>query len=398
MSGGEHREVRDLSTRALIAAVHPDPAGFAGLAAARADRIDWSWLLGCAQAHKVPALVAARMEQSGVQPYLPEAIRARAARLRQEAREQAQRAQQALRELAEGFARAGVPFFVIKGSVLAEHIYRDPTLRRFFDIDVVVPPAELRRAEQQLRSWGYHIGQAEKLLARALGSDAEVRAAEELTQRFYQRFEYELPLVPAKGDGRMAVDVHWHVAPPHRLRATAAQLWAQTVPVCVAGTEVRTFNPEATLIHLAVHATSCTFAGFRLLHLCDVAWAVARRRAPHEPLWALADAWNARAQLDAALEMVERVLQVAVPPGMRTRPRRSGAWLRAAAGPTFLLDGWRGTGVSAPKRLGAELLWGLGMGCLMHNLRRSMRVRRARLEWMMQRRVLRRARSAAAAP
>jgi hypothetical protein len=188
----------------------------------------------------------------------------------------------------------------------------------------------------------------------------------------------------------MAVDVHWHVAPPRRLRATAEQLWAQTVPVCVAGTEVRTFNREATLIHLAVHATTCTFAGFRLLHLCDLAWAAARHPPPHEPLWALADAWGAWGRLDAALEMVERALQVAVPPGMRTRPRRTGAWLRAAARPTFLLDGWRGTGASAPKRLGAELLWGLGMGCLTHNLQRSLRVRLARLEWMMQRRALRR--------
>ena len=44
------------------------------------------------------------------------------------------------------------------------------------------------------------------------------------------------------------------------------------------GIEVTTLDPEATLIHLAVHALEAWFHGFKLLHLYDVAWTIARWR------------------------------------------------------------------------------------------------------------------------
>lgn len=341
--------------------------------------------------HKVAALVAARIEQGALQGHLPDGVRTKLEGIRQDARQQAERARQTLRDLADHFGRAGVPFLVIKGSVLAELIYHDPMIRRFFDVDVVVPPARLGEAEALLRSWGYRIGQVGKLLTTAPRGKDEERDAEALTQRFYERFEYELPLVPPASDQRLAVDVHWHVAPPSRLHATAQQLWEQTAAVVVADTAIQTFNPEATLIHLAVHATTCSFAGFRLLHLCDVAWAASAMPPPYDRLWQLARAWGVDAHLDTVLDMTERVLSIACPPGLRLGRRPRGAlnpWFRWATRAVFLVSANDAEMQSGVRRAWNELVWSLGMQCLGHNVQRSLRVRVARLRWEMLRRRL----------
>ena len=136
---------------------------------------------------------------------------------------------------AEQFGRAGIPFFMIKGSILAEHIYRDPSLRRFSDLDLVVHRDTLARAEELLRSLGYRLGQVDILLNPPPKGPTQWRAAEALTRRFYERFEYELPFYAPPGGELLPVDLHWHVAPGFRLHTSAAQLWEQTVAVTVAG-------------------------------------------------------------------------------------------------------------------------------------------------------------------
>ena len=241
--------------------------------------------------------------------------------VRQEARRHADVAQRTLNRLAEQFGREGIPFFVIKGSVLAEHVYGDPSLRRFADVDLVTRRELLGRAETVLRSLGYRLGQVEQLLATPPHGPAESQAAEALTRRFYESSQYELPFDVPRSVGLLPVDLHWHVAPAFRLNATADQLWEQTVAVVVAGTRVTTFNPAATLIHLAVHASTCALAAFRMLHFCDVAWAATRWSDEADRLWALAEAWGVATHLDVVLDTVERGLGVAHSPYAATRGR-----------------------------------------------------------------------------
>src|SRR5262249_47805227 len=155
---------------------------------------------------------------------------------RQEARQHANAAQHTLHRLAELFNPEGIPLFVIKGSVLAEHVYADSSLRRFADVDLVTRRAMLGRAEALLRSLGYQFGQVEELLATSPKGPIESQAAEALTRRFYERFQYELPFDAPRGGELLPVDLHWHVAPALRLKVSAEQLWEQTVPVFVAGT------------------------------------------------------------------------------------------------------------------------------------------------------------------
>ena len=381
--------VRDLSRAALVAALRPDSGDFVSLVQMHAQRIDWPWVVERAKTHKVAGLLAGRVESGGVAALLAADSATQLRAIRAEACRHAHTARRALHELAGQFSRERIPLLVVKGSVLAECVYGDPTLRRFFDIDIVVPPDSVDRTEALLRSVGYRLGQVEKLLAAQPNGDAEARLAEAVTYQFYRRFEYELPFVVSKGMSGLAVDLHWHIAPRARLRISPQELWRHTVPVAVADTEVLTLTPAATVIHLAVHATTCAFAGFRLLHLCDVAWAAAHFGDQLDGVWELAERWGIDAHLDGVFAMTEGVLGVSLPAVVRRAGRARNALTRpafaVAASATFLVGDAGASNAAWWKRAWNEVTWSLAMRCLRHNLGRSVRVRLSRMRWQWRR-------------
>ena len=133
-------------------AVNPESSAFESYLARHGEIIDWPWLLERAAAHKVAALVAARVEESGLTAHLDPAVQRQLQYARQSARRNAQQALYTLREISPLFDRAGVPFAVLKGVVLAEHVYQSLDLRSFVDTDLVVPPDAVAPAEAALRS------------------------------------------------------------------------------------------------------------------------------------------------------------------------------------------------------------------------------------------------------
>jgi hypothetical protein len=222
-----------------------------------------------------------------------------------------------------------------------------------------------------LQSHGYQQGQVRQTLG-ARPNERQVPAARRMTRRFYERFDHELPFVAPAGSGLLPVDLHWRIAPRRRLAIDADALWQEARPARLADVEVSTLSPEATLIHLALHATTCSFAAFRLLHLCDVAWAVHRSAHDPERLRQLAERWGARQHLGVVLEMARRLFDS---PG--------GAGAASIVSPrvtddSFLLEG---TPRSLPGRVWKETVWGIAMGCLSHNVARSAAMRWTRVLW-----------------
>src|SRR5260221_10786166 len=76
---------RELSRRLLIMSLQPDSSGFRSWVDRHASQIDWLWVLRRAQAHKVAALLAARVEESGVLATLDADIGMQFREVRQEA-------------------------------------------------------------------------------------------------------------------------------------------------------------------------------------------------------------------------------------------------------------------------------------------------------------------------
>ncbi|PYM53698.1 MAG: hypothetical protein DMD79_25910, partial [Candidatus Rokuibacteriota bacterium] len=145
----------DLSRRALLAATVPDAGAFERLVAGHAPEIDWAWLIERASVHKVAALLATRLARLGVERDFPDPVRRQLDTIRRRAAERAGHAARTLREVASALEARDIPVFVIKGSVLAEHVYGDPDVRPFDDVDLVIPKTMMGPAEAALLSLGY---------------------------------------------------------------------------------------------------------------------------------------------------------------------------------------------------------------------------------------------------
>jgi hypothetical protein len=353
------------SRRALLSSIAPRGAADSD----GKGNVDWAWVLDRARAHRVAAIAALRLRGS---PRLSEEERRVVEQAREQARRKTSDAERTLALLAGRFGEEGIPFLVTKGIVLSERVYPRNDMRDFSDVDLVVRPEHVGTAARLLESSGFRLGQVRQTLGVRPGAD-DLAAARRLTRWFYERFDYELPFLAGAKSGLLPIDLHWRLAPRRRLAIEAEALWKETQPVTVGGVTVTTLTSEATLIHLAVHATTCTFASFRLLHLCDVAWAL--HRSAHSPrrLWNLAADWGADRHLAVVFETTSRLFGVPAPRG-----EAPAGGLSRVARPSFLVDEPR---ASLGARIRREALWGWTMGCLGSNVERSVGVRLARAAW-----------------
>ncbi len=174
----------------------------------------------------------------------------------------------------------------------------------------------LAQGEKALGSLGYRFQSPRvkamtfaPVRARPKGSP-DSRVPEATARQLYETYHCHFVFVPPKDDDRLPLELHWHVVPPGILKVSPAGLWERTTSINVAGTSVRTLDLEATLAYGAVHAMVSGVGRFKLLHLCDVAWLVARLGSELRCglLWELADAWGARHYLDRALQASEEIL------------------------------------------------------------------------------------------
>ena len=311
----------------LLAAICPDPSALAAIGVTARGQLDWDWLLERARAHKVAALLATRIVEQEWAVSLPEGIRNVLDEIRSQAQRRAVWARRTLQEVAGALTARAVPFLVLKGSVLAEQVYGDPTRRPFYDVDVLVPLDRLDDAETALIALGYRFGlPALRALAFVpdnvrLAGPPDVLVSEPLARALYRTYHHHFIYMPPKGDERLPVELHWHVAAPRSFPAGPSALWAHATPTVVAETSVQTLGLEATLVYVAFHAMKDGAASFRLLHLCDVAWLLARFGHCYQPdrVSAIAAAWHASHHLARALNAAGDLLGV---PGITAQASR----------------------------------------------------------------------------
>ena len=351
--------------RALLLAARPDAGAFTAWARAHAAEADWRWLLRTSRAHKLAALLAARLDAAGVGDALDAETRQRFADAGSEAVQRAATAERTIATVGEAFAAVGVPMFVVKGSVLSHLVYGDPRLRRFADVDAVVRAADVPRAEAVLRELDYLPGGVEGILATAPAGDAERAFAVELVRRFDDR-HLAAHTWYAPGGGRLSIDLHWHIAPA-RLHIAEDAYWKETAPVALGSAAALTLTPPATLIHLAAHATTCLLNGFRLLHLVDVAWAATRFAEHAAATWRLAEQWRVAPHLAQVLAMAARLLEIELPLAA-AGPRYAHPLAPVATAEPFLFHATTLTTRSAADRLWRELAWAAAMGCMQRNV------------------------------
>ena len=188
---------------------------------------------------------------------------------------------------------SAIPVVALKGAYLAEAVYGDVALRPMCDVDLMVPRAELPRAQAILLDLGgvYH--------------QSENHESFDWTGHHHMR-----PVVVRD----LTLEIHWTIVPPTwPVRIDAAGLWDRARPVTIAGVEVLALSPEDLLLHLCLSFIDSGLTGLKLL--CDIAETI--HRFGGEIDWAqvahLAREWRAARHVGLTLHLARSTVGAAVP-------------------------------------------------------------------------------------
>jgi hypothetical protein len=213
-----------------------DWAYFAGVAARNGVTPLLYLSLASAFAREVPAHVLGQLR-----------VHAHVNRLRNEIL-----SQELLRVLG-AFKAAGIAAVPLKGPALAAAAYGNVGLRLFTDLDILVRPRNVSRAEELLLELAY------------VGADApneQSRPGVLPPQEYHHAFAHR--------DGLTVVELHWAFAPGHfSWRCDMDRLWGRLETIVLAGTPVRTLAPEDLLPYLCVHGAKHCWE--RLEWICCIA-------------------------------------------------------------------------------------------------------------------------------
>lgn len=211
--------------------------------------VDWAHFLLLVERHRVASLVASRLAGPGV----PAGVRGRLAAARQ------RHARQGLRQIAEAarltgrLEGAGIACLVLKGPGLSVRGYGEPLLRDSRDVDLLVEPAALGRAQAILLGAGLR-------LMKPLTASRPLRA-------LFLRYSHECLLTAPSG---VTVELKTRLQPTRSLLPVpAAEVLARRAWQPVAGTPLPVLADQDLLPYLCGHgARHCWF---RLKWLADIA-------------------------------------------------------------------------------------------------------------------------------
>ena len=159
---------------------------------------------------------------------------------------------------ARAFHSHGIRFAMFKGAALSIQLYGRLAAREYNDLDLMVPAADVARAEELLAARGYRPAFPEPRF-----------------RRFFQGHQGQTAF--RRAGGTVDLDLHWTFSgsflpfPMHE-----GEIWDRLASVSVAGVDVPTLSPPDVVLLLAGHGTK---EGWRsLMWLRDFAVAVERWR------------------------------------------------------------------------------------------------------------------------
>lgn len=276
---------------------------------------DWERVLKRAEEERLAALLYAVF--SAYSPPIPILDRLRTAWVA--AQRQHLLGVEQLQGLLDAFEREGVPVVLLKRPALAEALYRDPALRPFTDLDLLIPRADLGRALRLLSEMGYR------------------HLADERPFEFELGYAGAACFVSARGRPfEFPLDLHWELLThPGGVPARGIdrrEVWGRAVKGQWGNRPTRVLCPEDLLIYLALHwAVHHAFAG--LIWQLDLALLLRRHGATldWEAVGERARGWRIRGALYFALRMVQERLGVPVPVPLLSDLRPRGVRASAVA-------------------------------------------------------------------
>lgn len=193
----------------------------------------------------------------------------------------------------EGKNLRAVPY---KGPVLAEGVYRDPGLRSYSDLDLLIIPDDFARAKQALTELGYR-------------PTSDQSAA---IERLWIWAGYERSFDGLAG--KNLVELQWALLPYfYGVDVRVEELASRAGRISIAGCEVACLSPEDCVIVLCLHAAKHLWT--RLIWLSDIAEAASLESVNWALVTAQAEALGVVRMLGVSFWLARNVLRSELPAG-----------------------------------------------------------------------------------
>lgn len=164
-----------------------------------------------------------------------------------------------LKSVLGGFKEEEIPFIVLKGIALAEHIYPGIAMRGMSDVDILVRKDSLSRIDDYLAASGYF--PRDSSVARAVNNPVGYLASLD-----YSKDE----------PSSLSLHVHWHLvntsAPAYMFASQIdmERIWKMSAPAIIADVESRILSPSHLIIYLCEHALRIGHSFDRLILIYDI--------------------------------------------------------------------------------------------------------------------------------
>lgn len=242
---------------------HLDSESRDAIAALAARGLDWAAVVGLAEAHGVMPLVYTNLRLAAAEAVPEDALSRLEGLFYSNSLRNFVLRDELFRILAELKSR-GIPAVPYKGPAIAENVYGDLSLRRFGDLDILVPRKQVPEATQSLRALGYSLEETHSVPETAL----------------YQASHHH---VFHREEDEVYVELHWEISDPFLAVPLRMEgFWGRLKSTRLGGVDVPGIPPEDLLLFLCIHHTAEEWG--RLIQVCDIAEIV---RATSDLNWSL---------------------------------------------------------------------------------------------------------------
>ena len=221
-------------------------------------------------------------------------------------RAQSRRLRQALSEIWTRTGSIGVELATFKGPTAAARWYDRDGERPSADLDLLIGPADLPRAEEiaSLIEPGHRLtGMLQRVV----------------DHRELQSVDLTL--------GNVAIDLHFDVLKFEVPSRSLELVWSRTARyTLVNGVETRVLDAETALVHLLLHLNKDRFR--YLLGYVDIAHLIAREELDWDFVFELMRLEGLEVPLTLTLEVIAELLGLELPPHARPRGWRASVWRR----------------------------------------------------------------------
>ena len=253
---GEELGIRDEFRLLLLCArTRVEPQQREQIRALAQKQLDWDFVLGKAHPHALIPLLYRNLSEVCPDRVPPAVLQQlESDNMVNTRRNQANTAE--LIKVLRNLATAGISAVPYKGPALAALAHGDITLRKFWDLDIVIRQRDIIPAKKLLISNGY---QWRPMKGQVTGRK------EARNFRLWHEYNFIHP------DTRAMIDLHWRITPRRfPFDVDLDDIWKQLVSVHLLDADILAFPAEALLLFLCVHGCKDMWWK-RIGWICDIA-------------------------------------------------------------------------------------------------------------------------------